>query len=202
MNNVWGFLCLIFDSLRIFLNGYWLVLHSLIFSAHMLVNHCGQPLRCVQQQLLKLTWGLGLLWKKTDKFGGFHLTEEKTFVRGEGEVVMGDQWELDAEDQMGDTLCICGKVSQNLTLLSSCTLPFADWRQVPAITTLQTVHSQCEPHPIACSGVRGWPFHDTVWHMSGLVARGMREGNFFTRFSFSPVEFNLTHESPEITSSL
>ena len=23
---------------------------------------------------------------------------------------MGDQWELDAEDQMGDTLCICGKV--------------------------------------------------------------------------------------------
>ena len=48
--------------------------------------------------------------KKTDKFGGFHLTEEKTFVRGEGEVVMGDQWELDAEDQMGDTLCICGKV--------------------------------------------------------------------------------------------
>ena len=23
---------------------------------------------------------------------------------------MGDQWELDAEDQMGDTVCICGKV--------------------------------------------------------------------------------------------
>ena len=26
---------------------------------------------------------------------------------------MGDQWELDAEDQMGDTLCICGKVFAN-----------------------------------------------------------------------------------------
>ena len=28
----------------------------------------------------------------------------------EEEVAMGDQWELDAEDQMGDTVCICGKV--------------------------------------------------------------------------------------------
>ena len=26
---------------------------------------------------------------------------------------MGDQWELDADDQMGDTVCICGKVCPN-----------------------------------------------------------------------------------------
>ena len=54
----------------------------------------------------------------TDKFGGFHLrgfnlTGERSCDREGGLVGMGDQWELDAEDQMGDTLCICGKVFTN-----------------------------------------------------------------------------------------
>ena len=63
---------------------------------------------------------------------------------------MGDQWELDAEDQMGDTLCICGKVFIYSKLCSSivlCPLLSCKLREVPAITSLQTVCS----HPIACS---------------------------------------------------
>ena len=45
---------------------------------------------------------------------GFFFTVE-TFARVV--VVMGDQWELDAEDQMGESLCICGKVSTKLLML-------------------------------------------------------------------------------------
>ena len=57
--------------------------------------------------------GLGLRYN-TDEFGKFRLQGLNfTFVRKESEVGMGDQWELDAEDQMGDTLCICGKVFAN-----------------------------------------------------------------------------------------
>lgn len=39
---------------------------------------------------------------------------------------MGDQWELDAEDQMGDTVCICGKVYEEGYFMIQCDI-CRDW---------------------------------------------------------------------------
>ena len=113
MVKVRGFLCSVFGSFRILLNGYRLFPYSQTFWVPLLVNHFGQPFVCFWRQFLLLTWGLGL-WYNTAEFERFCLQGLNfTFVREEGLVGMGDQWELDAEDQMGDTLCICGKVFAN-----------------------------------------------------------------------------------------
>ena len=90
MIKVQGFLCLMFDSLRIFLNGS---LTCDLFT-NILCPNGGKSLLATFHLFVTTVvdddMRLGLQCR-TDGFGGFCFTEEKIFDREEGGVVMGDQ---------------------------------------------------------------------------------------------------------------